>query len=334
MITRSTLRVHTYSWQEALSTTITDPKELLNRLELSHSLLPAALKAGQSFPLRVPEAFVNKMEKGNPKDPLLLQVLPLGDELNEVTGYSSDPLGESSQTPCNGVIHKYHGRLLLITSGACAINCRFCFRRHFPYQDNQLSGKQFSQALDYIASEKTIEEVILSGGDPLTSSDKRLNLLATALSDIPHLNTLRIHTRLPLMIPERITKELIKWFTGTRLKPVMVIHCNHANEIDDETAKALSRLKQAGVVLLNQTVLLKGVNDSATTLINLSKRLFQCSVMPYYLHVLDHVQGAAHFDLDAQRATEIIKKMMANSPGYLVPKLVREVAGAANKIPV
>ncbi|MDB2384733.1 EF-P beta-lysylation protein EpmB [Endozoicomonas sp.] len=331
MITRSEPSVHTHSWQQALSNTISSPQELLDLLELEHSLLPDAIKADKLFALRVPRAFVAKMEKGNPRDPLLLQVLPLGQELEKTPGYTLDPLGEASQTPCNGVIHKYHGRLLLITSGACAINCRFCFRRHYPYESNQLGGEQWQNALEYIAADDSIQEVILSGGDPLTSSDKRLANLAQALNNIPHVTTLRIHTRLPLMIPERITDDMFQWFTGGRLKPVMVIHCNHANEIDRSVETALSRLHAAGAVLLNQTVLLKGINDSAHTLTDLSKKLFQSSVMPYYLHVLDRVQGAAHFDIDERAAAQLIRNMMKRSPGYLVPKLVRESPNMPNK---
>ncbi|WP_263081641.1 EF-P beta-lysylation protein EpmB [Endozoicomonas sp. Mp262] len=321
-------------WQGALSNTVSSPEELLDLLELEHSLLPDAIKADKQFALKIPRAFVSRMEKGNPYDPLLLQVLPLGKELMEVPGYSLDPLGEHAQTPRNGVIHKYHGRLLLITSGACAVNCRFCFRRHFPYEDNQLGGDNWNSALEYIASDHSIKEVILSGGDPLAANDKRLARLVTALSEIPHVETLRIHTRLPLVIPQRITQEMIDWFTGSRLKPVMVIHCNHANEIDHSVETALAKLRQAGVVLLNQTVLLKGINDTTDSLVNLSHKLFQSSVMPYYLHVLDRVQGAAHFDIDEDRAVQLIKAMMIQCPGYLVPKLVREIAGNTSKTPI
>ncbi|MDD7804191.1 MAG: EF-P beta-lysylation protein EpmB [Endozoicomonas sp. (ex Botrylloides leachii)] len=331
MITLSELSVHTYNWQEALSNTISNPAELLDLLQLEHSLLPDAIKANELFTLRVPRDFVAKMEKGNPKDPLLLQVLPLGKEFIESPAYSLDPLNESNQTPYKGVIHKYYGRLLLITTGACAINCRFCFRRHFPYQDNQLNTKQWDNALSYIASNNTIKEVILSGGDPLVSNDKRLARLVEALEHIPHVDTLRIHTRLPLMIPQRITETMLQWFTNSRLKPVMVIHCNHPNEVDLAVEKALLKLHKAGAVLLNQAVLLKGVNDSAKTLTELSQKLFQSSVMPYYLHTLDRVKGAAHFAVEDNTAAQLIREMMKINPGYLVPKLVREVAGTENK---
>ena len=196
------------------------------------------------------------------------------------------------------------------------------------------AARNWNSALDYIASDSSIKEVILSGGDPLAASDKRLEKLVNALSDIPHVETLRIHTRLPLVIPQRISQEMVQWFTGSRLKPVMVIHCNHANEIDHSVEIALAQLRQAGVVLLNQTVLLRGINDSPESLIELSHKLFRSSVLPYYLHMLDHVQGAAHFDVDESKATQLIKEMMAECPGYLVPRLVREVAGQSNKTPV
>lgn len=334
MITRSEPSVHTQNWQQALSNTISSPKALLERLELGHLLRPDTLRANNQFRLKVPLAFVARMEKGNPNDPLLRQVLPLGQELEITPGYSLDPLGEHQQTPCQGVIHKYHGRLLLVTSGACAVNCRFCFRRHFPYSDHQLSGDHWQAALDYIAADTSIREVILSGGDPLAASDQRLARLAQALADISHVQTLRIHTRLPLMIPQRITDELLHWFTGQRLKPVMVVHCNHANEIDASVEAALTRLRQAGVVLLSQSVLLQGVNDNLEALTALSHRLFQAGVLPYYLHMLDAVQGAAHFAVTEEKATALIRAMMTRCPGYLVPRLVREQAGELSKTPI
>ncbi|MDP0561267.1 MAG: EF-P beta-lysylation protein EpmB [Candidatus Endonucleobacter sp. (ex Gigantidas childressi)] len=321
-------------WQEALSNSISTPQELLSLLELEPTLLPETIKADKQFALKVPRPFASRMEKGNPEDPLLLQVLPLGKELSKTKGYSLDPLAENKQIPRNGVIHKYYGRLLLITSGICAINCRFCFRRHFPYGKNQLVGENWNNALSYIASDNTIKEVILSGGDPLAASDKRLGKLVSDLSEISHVKTLRIHTRLPIVIPQRITREMLQWLTGSRLKPVVVIHCNHINEIDLSVEAALSKLQQAGVILLNQTVLLKGINDSSEALIALNQKLFHSSVLPYYLHLLDPVQGAAHFDVNDTIAKRLIKTIMAKSPGYLVPRLVREIAGCPCKTPV
>lgn len=331
MITRSELRVHTISdfnsWQEQLSHAITSPEQLLSLLGLDSNLLPDALRANQEFSLRVPHSFVARMERGNPDDPLLRQILPLGKECQPSEGYSLDPLAEQSQSPCEGVIHKYKGRLLLIPSSACAINCRFCFRRHFPYGDNQLGGEKWQQSIDYIAADSSIKEVILSGGDPLATNDKRLKKMMDALSTIDHVETLRIHTRFPIIIPERITDELLGWIAGSRLKPVMVIHCNHPREINESVNDALAKLHKAGVVLLNQSVLLRGVNDNAGTLVDLSQALFHAGVLPYYLHLLDSVHGTAHFNVPETEALQLMDEFMALCPGYLVPRLVREVPG-------
>ena len=335
MITRSELGVHTISnfisWQEQLAQAITSPEQLLNLLELDNRLLPDALRASSDFVLRVPHSYIARMERGNPDDPLLKQILPVRQECEEVAGYGLDPLAEQSQNPCNGVIHKYDGRLLLVTSSACAVNCRFCFRRHYPYSNNQLAGDNWQKALDYIASDSSIHEVILSGGDPLAANDKRLRALTEALNSIDHVKTLRIHSRFPIIIPARITDEMIHWFAGQRLKPVMVVHCNHANEIDTSVISAMNKLRKAGVTLLNQSVLLKDINDSPTALTDLSHALFDAGILPYYLHVLDPVQGAAHFDVPDETAKELIQEMAAQCSGYLVPKLVREIPGKPGK---
>ena len=335
MITRSELSVQTINdfgcWQEQLAGAVTSPEQLLAMLQLSPKLLSPALKACQEFPLRVPHAYINRMELGNPDDPLLRQVLPVGEECEHIEGFGLDPLAEQSQNPAGGVIHKYHGRLLLIVGGACAVNCRFCFRRHFPYQDNQLDRDSWNSAIDYIRSDTSIKEVILSGGDPLAASDRRLEKITAELNHIDHVETLRIHTRLPIVMPDRVTDDLINWFARQRLQPVMVIHTNHANEIDESVREAMFRLKQAGVTLLNQAVLLKGVNDNAAALIQLSDALFKAGVLPYYLHLLDPVHGAAHFDVPETKAKSLIKAVMDASPGYLVPKLVREIPGRPGK---
>lgn len=335
MITRSELSVQTIDpftcWQEQLVSAITSPEHLLDILQLDRKLLPPALKANQAFALKVPHSFVARMEPGNPEDPLLKQVLPIGKECIQVAGYGLDPLAEQSQTPTDGVIHKYHGRLLLIVSGACAINCRFCFRRHFPYQDNSLGGESWQKALDYIRSDTSIREVIFSGGDPLATSDKRLKKMACELSNINHLETLRIHTRLPVVIPQRITEAMLDWFTSHRLKPVMVIHCNHAREINPELRKAMHTLRNAGVTLLNQTVLLQGINDNGSVLADLCYKLFDAGVLPYYLHLLDPVHGAAHFDVSEAHAKSLVEDVKASCPGYLVPRLVREIPGKPGK---
>ncbi len=339
MITRSEPAVqiraktipHFTNWQEQLAGAITTAKQLLSMLQLSEELLSPALKASQEFALRVPHAYLERIEPQNPEDPLLKQILPIGAECEEVEGYSLDPLAEQTQNPTDGVIHKYNGRLLLITGSACAVNCRFCFRRHFPYQDNRLNQHSMKDALAYIRSDTSIKEVILSGGDPLANNDRRLAAIAAELNDIKHIETLRIHTRLPVVIPDRITDELLHWFTGQRLQPVMVIHTNHANEIDDNVHKTLQRLRQADVMLLNQTVLLKGINDTLEALTQLNKALFKAGVLPYYLHLLDPVHGAAHFDVPEHKAKNLMRALMATCPGYLVPKLVREIPGQPGK---
>lgn len=335
MITRSELGVQTINaidcWQSQLTSAITSPKQLLTMLKLDTSLLPAALEASQNFKLKAPLSYVKRIKQGDINDPLLKQILPIDAECLEVEGYGKDPLQEWSQNPTNGVIHKYQGRLLLIVSGACAINCRFCFRRHFPYEDNHLSRDGVQKAIDYIAADTSISEVIFSGGDPLANSDKKLSAIISQLNMIPHLDTLRVHTRLPIMIPERVTDELITLLSTQCLKPVVVLHCNHSNEINEEVQRAIQKMAQAGITLLNQTVLLKGINDSADSLLALNKKLFHAGVLPYYLHLLDPVQGAAHFDVKEPKAIEIMQQLSAKSPGYLVPKLVREIAGEPNK---
>ena len=338
MITRSAPGVHTGnqqtmpdSWQMQLANCVTQPEELLDILGLDKSLLPAALKADKAFSMRIPRSYIARMEYDNPNDPLLLQVLPLAQELQNVRGFSSDPLGETSKNPTEGVIHKYQGRLLLITSGACAVNCRFCFRRHFPYNENQLGGQHLEEALAYIRNESSIKEVILSGGDPLASSDSRLKQLTEALADIPHVKTLRIHTRMPVVMPDRITCALQDVLRSTRLKVVVVLHCNHAKEIDSTVVSAVDSLKSTGAMILNQAVLLKGINDTVEALVELSETLFDAGVMPYYLHLLDKVQGAAHFDISTETARALVQGMMIQCPGYLVPKLVQDIAGKPSK---
>jgi L-lysine 2,3-aminomutase len=326
--------VNTTAWQTALKNIITDPAELFVLLDLDHALLPAAQAAAKIFPLRVPRGFVARMQKNNWQDPLLQQVLPLGVELTEVEGFTPDPLQEKNANPVPGLLHKYHGRVLLTAVGNCAINCRYCFRRAFPYNENNPGTKGWQQALNYIASDQTINEVILSGGDPLVAPDEHLANLSQQLADIPHVKTLRIHSRIPIVLPERITAEFVNWFTALRLRPVLIVHCNHPQEINDEVRAALKRLKQAGVTLLNQAVLLKGINDAADVLVKLSGELFDVGVLPYYLHMLDKVQGTAHFEVDEERASELLGEVTKRLPGYLVPKLVREVPNAPAKVAV
>jgi EF-P beta-lysylation protein EpmB len=319
------------SWQEALKNAITDPQELWHELNLDPADLPAAYQANQLFGLRVPREFVARMEKGNPLDPLLLQVLPAAHELIASPGFSADPLNEKAFNPLPGLLHKYQSRVLLTLAGSCAINCRYCFRREFPYAENTPGQQGWQQALDYIAADVRINEVIFSGGEPLIVKDQLLAQLIAQIADIPHVTRIRIHTRLPIVIPSRINDELLAALTQSRLQIIVVIHCNHANEINADVINALAQLRNANIVLLNQSVLLKNINDQATTLINLSERLFSAGVLPYYLHLADRVNGTSHFEVDETTAQNLIAKISQHLPGYLVPKLVREIAGEAAK---
>ena len=321
-------------WQDEMADLVTDPAELIELLELDPAQLPTALRAGDAFSLRVPRPFLQRMRRGDPQDPLLLQVLPGAQELVASPGFSADPLEEQAANPVPGVVHKYRGRLLLIAASQCAINCRYCFRRQFPYAENHLSRAQWQAALDYVRDRQELREVILSGGDPLVLSDRQLRWLSGELAAIEHLDKLRVHTRLPIVAPSRITDELLDWFAGSRLKPVLVLHCNHPNEIDTAVRKSLARLREAGVTLLNQAVLLRGVNDSETALRDLSEKLFAAGVLPYYLHQLDRVQGAAHFEVEDARAQQLVGALRHSLPGYLVPKLVREIPGEPSKSPI
>ncbi|HDZ57037.1 MAG TPA: EF-P beta-lysylation protein EpmB [Pseudomonas xinjiangensis] len=334
MIHGSLASVESVSWQNLLAGSITDPAVLLRRLELDPTLLAPARAAAADFSLRVPEPYIARMKRGDPNDPLLRQVLPVGEELFDQPGYVIDPLGEQHANAQPGIIHKYAGRLLLIVSAGCAVNCRYCFRRHFPYDDNALSTAEWQQALDYIRQDSSLSEVIYSGGDPLAANDRRLAWLTREIADIPHIRRLRVHTRLPVVIPQRVTSSLIEALCSTRLPVTMVLHCNHANELDADLAKAIQTLRNAGVTLLNQAVLLRGVNDRLEDQLALSEGLGDHGVLPYYLHVLDHVKGAQHFHVNDEQAARLVGRMLTRLPGYLVPRLVREVAGEASKVPL
>ena len=322
---------HYAHWQAALAQAVTDPAELLSLLDLDPALLPAARAAADAFPLRVPRGYLARMRRRDAADPLLRQVLPLESELHEVVGFGDDPVGDRQAMAAPGVLHKYAGRVLLTATGACAIHCRYCFRRHYPYAQANAAADNWRGALAHIAADASVEEVILSGGDPLTLGDRRLAEFAHAAAAIPHVTRLRIHTRLPVVLPERVDAGLLAWLGATRLKPVVVVHANHANEIDAAVRAALAALAGAGAVLLNQSVLLRGVNDSADALARLSTTLFAAGVLPYYLHLLDRVHGAAHFEVDEIRAQTLLAQVSARLPGYLVPRLVREEAGAPAK---
>lgn len=323
------------NWQSQLSDLITDPSELLSLLELSsEQLLSGAILASEKFKLRVPRAFVGKMNAKNPLDPLLLQVLPHHLELEEHPEFVTDPLGEEAANQLPGVLHKYKSRFLLTLTGACAVHCRYCFRRHFPYQENLPKNEDWLNIKNYIEANPNINEIILSGGDPLTLSNRKLALWLEHLSSLKQIQILRIHSRVPIVIPNRIDEQLISLLKNSRLRIVLVVHSNHASELDDFTCSKLLQLSDHHITVLNQAVLLKGVNDSAQTLIDLSYRLFEARVMPYYLHVLDKVKGAQHFDLESSKIDDIYRDVLANLPGYLVPKLVREIAGEKNKTPL
>ncbi|WP_300271450.1 EF-P beta-lysylation protein EpmB [Halomonas sp.] len=322
------------AWQAQLAGAIRDPRELCRRLGLDERWLPGAEAGHGLFEVRVPEAFLARMRLGDPDDPLLRQVLPLDAEARPAPGYVADPLEEAAHTPSKGLIHKYAGRVLLIASPACAVNCRYCFRRHFPYAENSPSRAQWEASLATLRDDTTIREAILSGGDPLAASDRRLAWLVERLGEIPHLKRLRIHTRLPVVIPERVDDALLAWLSATRLQKVVVLHINHADEIDDAVIAACARLRGAGVTLLNQSVLLRGVNDSVAALAALSERLFDAGVLPYYLHVLDPVAGAAHFDVPDEEARELVAGLREVLPGFLMPRLVREIPGEGSKTPL
>lgn len=322
------------SWQTELANAYREPSALLRALDL-----PANTGLGKhphwaSFSLRVPRGFVARMRKGDPHDPLLRQVLPGLEEGIPSPCFSQDPVADLAAMPVPGLIHKYRGRVLLLATRACAVHCRYCFRRHLPPALAGLTKDHWHRAVHYIEANPTISEVILSGGDPLSLTDEKLALLTSELAHIPHLKRLRVHSRLPIVLPERVTDTLLEWLCALPLSPVMVLHVNHPNEFDDSVTAALKRLKNTNVTLLNQSVLLQGVNDSVATLARLSETLFAAGALPYYLHLLDWVQGAAHFEVPEDRAREILRGLRAELPGYLVPKLVREIPGSPSKLPV
>jgi EF-P beta-lysylation protein EpmB len=320
-------------WRQLWRDAVTDADELLALLGLE-SFAERLPPADAGFALRVPRGFVARMRHGDPGDPLLLQVLPQLAELDEVPGFVTDPVGDMAARAAHGVLHKYQGRALLIASGSCAINCRYCFRRHFPYGEEMAAAGQWRQALEHLRQDPSISELILSGGDPLALATSKLEELSRGLAELPHVTRLRIHTRLPVVLPERIDASFLDWLGGLPLQKVVVLHVNHANEIDASVEAACARLRDAGTTVLNQSVLLRGINDDAGTLAELSERLFTAGVLPYYLHQLDRVQGSAHFEVDDARAQALMDTLRSRLPGYLVPRLVREVGGDLSKRPV
>jgi len=318
-------------WQTELAHAISKPAELLRVLELSPEQVALSATAIKQFSLRVPRGFVARMRKRDPEDPLLRQVLPIMDEEMKVPGFTADPVGDGDAEQVPGVLQKYQGRVLFLTIGACGIHCRYCFRRHFPYAGSNPAINRWRTALEYIRRDASIQEVILSGGDPLSLTDERLNDLVHQVALISHVKRLRIHTRMPIVVPQRVTDELLEWLCATSLTPVVVVHANHANEIDLNVRKGLERLREVAVTMLNQSVLLKGVNDSAEALIDLSEALFEAGVLPYYLHLLDRVAGTAHFEMSETAALRLLDGVRRTLPGYLVPRLVRERPGSPYK---
>ncbi len=315
------------SWQQALKEAIRDPIELCRALRLSAEYESAAVRAAESFPVFAPREYVARMRPGDPRDPLLRQVLPLEDELIAHTGFTTDPVGDAQALVSPGLLHKYQARFLMVTTGACAVHCRYCFRRHYPYSTSPRSVEAWRPALDQIARDPTIHEVILSGGDPLTLVDPLLAELAEAISEIGHVRRLRVHTRLPIVIPQRVTGQLLAWLRATRLTPIMVVHANHPTELDASVRASLAELVDGGVPVLNQAVLLQGVNDDVEVLADLCEQLVNLRVLPYYLHQLDRVAGAAHFEVPEGEGRGLVEELRRRLPGY-----VREVAGAEHKV--
>jgi EF-P beta-lysylation protein EpmB len=321
-------------WKQALAAAVRDPDELIGLLGLPDPCREGARRVARRFPLVAPRGFVARMRPGDPGDPLLRQVLPLDLEEEDRPGFVADPVGDASAAVLPGLLQKYEGRALLIASGTCAVHCRYCFRREFPYDETPRGLEAWRPALERLSADESIIEVILSGGDPLILTDAALEELVQAIASIRHVRRLRVHTRLPIVIPERVTDELLLCLRGLRLVPIVVVHANHAQELDATCGEALERLVDAGIPTLNQSVLLRGVNDDPEALVRLCERLLELRVLPYYLHQLDPVRGATHFHVGEERGREIVAELRRRLPGYAVPRYVREVPGAGSKIPL
>ena len=333
MIPAAPTRLQPKGWQQHWREAIREPRELLSLLGLD-GIVQASRDAAGQFPLRVPRSLAARMRPGDPHDPLLRQVLPLDDELRPVPGFGFDAVGDAAARAGHGVIHKYDGRALLVATGSCAVHCRYCFRRHFPYADETAAAGGWREALDAVRADASLHEVILSGGDPLSLATPKLAELTDALADIPHVRRLRIHTRLPIVLPERVDDALVDWLARLPWPVAVVVHANHGNEFDGSVDTAMARLRGTGASLLNQAVLLRGVNDSVEAQVTLHERSFAAGVLPYYLHQLDRVAGAAHFEVPDAEALALHATLRARLSGYLLPRLVREVAGDASKRPL
>jgi EF-P beta-lysylation protein EpmB len=321
-------------WRRQWRESITDPVQLLRELGLDPLSERLAVAGAAAFPLRVPRAFVGRMRRGDPHDPLLRQVLPLDDEDRPVAGFGLDAVGDLESRQGEGILHKYAGRALLIATGSCAVNCRYCFRRHFPYAGETAARERWREALAWLADHPDVDEVILSGGDPWSLATQRLAEFTAGLRALPHVRRLRIHTRVPIVLPARVDGELQAWLRDAPVPVAVVVHANHPAEIDDEVVASMDRLRGTGAMLLNQSVLLRGVNDDETVLADLSARLFEAGVLPYYLHLLDRVAGTAHFEVPEATAVSLVGRLRERLPGYLVPRLVREIHGERAKTPV
>ncbi len=318
-------------WQSLWRDAFRDPRELLGFLGLDAECGRISEAAAMAFPMRVPRGFAAKMRHGDPADPLLRQVLPLVDEERVVPGFTQDAVGDTAARAGRGLLHKYSGRALLVATGSCAVHCRYCFRRHFPYGEETAAADGWRDALDYLARNPDVDEVLLSGGDPLSLATSKLKELTQGLRALPQVRRLRLHTRLPIVLPERVDAELVDWLAGLPWPVAIVVHANHGNELGPDVAAACAQLAGAGARLLNQSVLLRGVNDDVGTLADLSAGLFDIGVLPYYLHQLDRVAGTAHFEVDNGRARELLAQLHRRLPGYLLPRLVREIAGEPGK---
>jgi EF-P beta-lysylation protein EpmB len=319
------------SWSAVLSNAFKDPVKLLQFLQLDADDYLSQLQTESNFRMLVPLSYAEKMKKGDWNDPILRQVLPLIRENIKTIGFVTDPVGDLNAEISPGLLQKYQGRVLLLVTGACPVHCRYCFRREFPYSESIPDKKQWQTTLSNIQKDESINEIIMSGGDPLMLSDKRLQKMCADLAKVPHIKTLRFHTRVPVFIPERLTDTFLNWLYNLELRKVMVIHTNHANELDDVVGNGLLALRNTGVTLLNQSVLLKGINDSVELLSALSMRLIEFQVLPYYLHQLDRIQGTAHFEVEKTKALELIKTLQNKLPGYLIPRLVEEISGKRSK---
>jgi len=322
------LSIKIKSWQQELTEGFNTPRDLCHFLDLP----PDVSQLSPTFPVRVPYEFAARMEKGNPNDPLLKQVLPTIDETYDILGFKQDPVGDMAAMTETGVIHKYQNRVLFIMTGSCAINCRYCFRRNFAYADVHLSTQKITRAIEYVANNKTISEVILSGGDPLLLNDQKLTALFQQFDKINHIKRIRIHTRIPIVLPSRITENLCHILSDNNKQVVVVVHSNHQNELNGKVKRACTQIKDQQITLLNQSVLLNGINDTSEQLVALSEKLFTFGIIPYYLHLLDRARGTAHFEVKQSEAIQLMDQIKQTLPGYLVPKLVREQAGATSKI--